>query len=335
MYDNFIALDWAKSNMAISRMTQKSKNIKTIDVPSDIMELKLYLNNLKGTKVLTFEETNGSHWLYTELKPSVNKLIVCDPYRNRLLSEGPKTDKIDSRKLVKLLKADLLKEVYHTNVDLIKLRKIVSGYDDIVKTGVRFKNQKDALFRAVHKNKKHDVLDTEAETFVIEGLDRNIDLYEEEKKRYEAIFRKLTKKHKTAQLLKGLPGISDIHAIKILALVVDAKRFPDAAHFLSYCGLIKLKRISGGTVYGTKNSRYSRNLKYVFNMAASACLQSGRNNPMKDYYEYLVTNKNYSDRDARQAVKRRIATLSYGIMKSGKKYDPYRWRKEKKEELNS
>jgi hypothetical protein len=329
MYDHFIALDWAKSNMAISRMTKKSKEIKTIDVPADVNELKIYLKELRGKKVLTFEETTGSQWLYTELKSSVDRLIVCDPYRNRLLSEGPKTDKIDSRKLVKLLKADLLKEVYHSGNELLELRKIVSGYEDIVSAGVRFKNQKDALFRAVHKDKTIHSLESKAENFVLEGLDKNILLYEEEKKRYEVLFHEISQKYTMAKLIKGLPGIKDIHAAKILAKVIDARRFPDAGHFLSYCGLIKLKKISGGKVYGTKYSRYSRTLKCVFNMAASACLQGGRNNPMQDYYNYLIEEKKYSEKEARHSVKRRIATLCYGIMKSGKKYDPYKWRKSK------
>jgi len=63
------------------------------------------------------------------LKDCVEKLVICDPYRNKLLSEGAKTDKIDAEKLVKLLKADLLKEVFHSGDKFIKLRKIVSGYE--------------------------------------------------------------------------------------------------------------------------------------------------------------------------------------------------------------
>ena len=316
-------------------MTGKSKKIRTVDVKSDVEELKIYLSSLRGKKVLTIEESTASQWLYTELKNYVDKLIVCDPYRNHLLTEGAKTDKIDSIKLVKLLKADMLKEVYHTGDELIYLRKIVSGYEDIVKAGVRFKNQKDALFRAVQRESKKDNLDSSAENFVLEGLDRGIEAYEEEKKRYEQLFNEQVKKYNVAKLIKGLPGFKNINSIKVLAKVIDARRFPDAGHFLSYCGLIKLKRISGGTVYGTKYSRYSRTLKCVFNMAASSALQGDRSNPMKDYYCYLIEKKNYSEREARHSVKRRLATLCYGIMKSSKKYDPYKWRHGKKEVINN
>ena len=104
IYDHYIAIDWSIKNMAIARMTKKSNNIKVIDVESDIIELQLYLNNLKGSKILVVEETTTSQWLYTELKDYVDKLVICDPYRNRLLSEGPKIDKIDARKLVQLAK---------------------------------------------------------------------------------------------------------------------------------------------------------------------------------------------------------------------------------------
>ena len=39
-------------------------------------------------------------FLYTELKEYVEKIIVRDPYRNKLLTERAKTDKIDAKKLV-------------------------------------------------------------------------------------------------------------------------------------------------------------------------------------------------------------------------------------------
>ena len=98
MFDHYIAVDWAQTNMAIARMTNGTEKIVTIDVPSNVKELQLYLTRLKGKKILTFEETTPSHWLYTELKEFADEILVCDPYRNHLLSEGPKNDRIDAEK---------------------------------------------------------------------------------------------------------------------------------------------------------------------------------------------------------------------------------------------
>jgi hypothetical protein len=77
-----------------------------------------------------------SQWLYAELIGHVDKIFICDPNRNRLLQEGSKTDKIDTSKLVRLLKSGLMKEVYHSMDRFLYLRRIVSGYKDLIKMTV-------------------------------------------------------------------------------------------------------------------------------------------------------------------------------------------------------
>ena len=326
MFSHFIAIDWAMSNMAIARMTPKSSKINVIDVPSDIKEMQVYLKNLKGDICLTFEETTTSQWLYTELKNYVTKIIICDPYRNKLLNEGAKTDKIDASKLVQLLKADLLKEVFHTNDKFIKLRKIVSAYEDVIKAGVRLKNQRSALFRAYNKNhKKETELKSTSDTFVLEGLDKQIESYEEERQRYQNEFIRLKKKHPEVKRICEIPGIGEISAVKIVSRIVDAKRFPTRNNFLSYCGLIKHEKISGGKSYGKKKPRFCRMMKSVFKTATLATV--GGNNQFNDLYEYLLNKKNYSEREAKSAVTRQIATITFGVMKSNKKYDPFKYNK--------
>ncbi len=66
-YDHYIGLDLAQQNMALAHMTRHSNEVDTIDVRSDISDLKDYLGRLRGTKILTFEETNPAQWLFTEL----------------------------------------------------------------------------------------------------------------------------------------------------------------------------------------------------------------------------------------------------------------------------
>ena len=323
-YDHYIAVDWAQANMAIARMTGKTHRIVTIDVRADVKELQLYLSRLQGSKILTIEETTTSQWLYSELRSSVDDLIVCDPYRNHLLQEGAKSDRIDAEKLVQLLRANLLKPVFHTGDTFIYLRKFVSGYEDVVKAGVRLKNQRAALFRAVGKNKNETTLEHSAEKFVLKGLDQGIEAYEKEKGRYEEEFGRVTKKYLAVKNLDTLPGLGPINATKIAAIVVDPRRFQDRGHFLSYCGLIKLEKISGGKSYGKKNPRCCRILRGVFKTAAFSIIAKGENkkNPLNNYYHYLIQEKHYSPHTATSALARRIAVLAYGILKTGKKFNP-------------
>jgi len=325
IYDHYIAIDWAAINMAIARMTKKSNKITVIDVPSDIVELQLYLKNLKGTKVLAVEETTTSQWLYTELKEYVDKILICDPYRNRLLSEGPKTDKIDATKLVQLLKTGLMKEVYHSTDQFIYLRKLVSSYEDLVKAGVRLKNQRYSLLRICGKTgyEKNDFkLPSRDEQYVLKSLNRRIKNYEQEKKEYAKEFKRLAKKHPAIRYQQSIPGIGLINAVKIVARIVTPYRFANKGHYLSYAGLIKHEKTSGGKSYGKKNPRYCRMMKSIYKSGALAAI--GGNNPINNYYEYLINKKNYPAYNARHKACRQLAIISFGVFKSGKKYKPNR-----------
>ncbi len=236
------------------------------------------------------------------------------------MSDGPKTDELDAAKLVKLLKEGFLKPVFHSADEFIYLRKLVSGYEDMIKAGVRLKNQRSALFRAQGKDKREKNLTQKVESFVLAGVDRGIEAYENERIRYETEMEKQQKKHMAIRNLDGISGIGVVGAVKIAARVVDARRFEDKGKWLSYCGLVRLEKLSGGRSYGWKNSRYCRTLKGVFKTAALGVI--GGENNFNKYYDFLLTEKHYSEHNARHAVARKIATIAWAVMKSGKPFDP-------------
>lgn len=322
-YDHYVAIDWSIRNMSIARLTKHMNNPKVIDVPTNLADLKDYLNNLIGKIILTIEETTSSQWLYVELYDYVDKIVICDPYRNRLLTEGPKNDKIDASKLSLLLKNGLLKEVYHTTDSLYDLRMLVSSYNDLVGAGVRLQNQKSAIYRAENKSHKKDKIITKKriKNFILAQIDDDIENYYTRKEEYEKEFERIIGKNKTLRNLKTIPGIGIISCVTILAHVIDSKRFRKANNYLSYCGLVIHEKFSGGKSYGKRVPRYSRRLKSVYRSAAlrSICY----NNPVKDYYLYLINEKNLTDQKARNMIARYIAKISLAIIKNGNKYKAY------------
>jgi transposase len=330
-YDHYIALDWSEKNMAIARMGKKDTEPKVIDVPSNLKELKLYLSKMQGKKILTIEETTTSQWLYVELHDYVDRIFICDPYRNRLLTDGPKTDRIDAGKLCKLLKNGMMKEVYHSTNEMYELRKLVSYYDDEVRAGVRLLNQKSALYRAENKSwkKKEELKGNRVNKFIVAQLDEKIESYQEKKKRYEEEFEKISKKIKVLRSLKSIPGLGPISSVTILSIVIDGRRFRSSNHYLSYCGLVKHEKLSGGRSYGRRLPRYSRRLKGVY--VSAAVRVASTENPLREYYQYLLNEKKLPVYNAKNALARYIAKISLGIIKSGQKYKPYKWRENRKE----
>lgn len=311
--------------MAVAHMKEDSDKIWTKEAPTDIRAFKDYLKSIEGSKILTFEEQNGAQWLYTELRPFVDKIIVCETYRNHLLKEGPKTDKIDAQKLVRLMRAGFLKEVYHCSDDFIHIRKITTGYRQLVKESVRLQVSVKSLMRSEgNLHYKSDKVTSDEGNFVLSGMQKRIEYLDEEKKRYLSEFRRLVKKHKSIKALTTLPGISDIIAVNIAALIVDPKRFKTKGQLFSYAGLIKHERISGGVLYYKKKPRHSAHLKYWIKLAAATILRGDRHNSIKDYYDHLIEVKKYEPHNARHQLARYMLTLVWGLMKSGGKYNATR-----------
>lgn len=320
MYDNYIAVDWAQSNMAIARLTKSSKKANVIDMPASIKELKSYLKQVRGSKILTVEETTTAQWLYVELRECVDEIIICDPYRNKLLSEGAKNDKIDAIKLATLLQAGLLKPVFHSSDYLIGLRKLMSAYDDLIQRGVRLKNQRSSILRSLGLDKKEKTTDNLPDQFVLDRIDTAILAYEEDRAKYVEEFSKHLKSSKTLQRIKEVPGIGVIGAVKIGSIIVDAKRFKHKNNFLAYCGLVNLSCDSGGRTYRVKAPRYNRQIKSVFKTAALSTIRG--KGCFAKLYENLITVKRYPDHQARHAVARKIAIAVFGTMYSNTKFNP-------------
>ena len=323
-YDNYVAVDWAINNMAIAVTRRDKKQMKTADVATDVFELKRFLKGMPGKTIVTFEESMGAHWLYLELRDAVDRVLVCDPFKNKLLSDGPKNDKIDAIKLCDLLRNGLLTEVFHADDDkLYELRRLVSAYDDLVKHGVRSQNQRYALIRGMG-SKKDKLDDTTA--FISCFIDRDISFYEETKGAYEDKFENLCKTNHLLKALTTLDGIGPIRAVKILAAVIEPKRFPTMGKYFAYCGLVRVEKTSGKKKYGTRKPHYNRMLKGLYNGAAMTVING--NGSIREYYDLLLS-KGVAEYNARVAVARYIARLSLGILKTGERYQPYRWRKNK------
>lgn len=321
-YDHYLALEWSLAKMVLARQSKRGGQPRLYEGSSDIREIKEVLKKIGGTKILTVEESGSAHWLYLELTDYVDRILVCNPHHNRLLSNGPKTDRIDALKLCELLRAGLLKEVYHADNGLYELRNLVSAYVDVVQAGVRAKNQRAAMAIGHRNDGKHA-------PFIGSVLDENIALYERNKAEYEKRFTKLVRRNMLLRYQDQIHGIGDIGAVKILATVVDARRFATKGRYWSYCGLVKHEKESGGRKYGRRRGRYNRVLKEVYRTATKAALRG--NNPIREYYEVLC-ERGMAEPDALNAVARYIAGVSYGMLKSGKPYEPYRWKHADQEE---
>ena len=143
--DKYIGFDLHQAKTVVAVLDTDRKVVMETTEAAAVIR---FLKSLSGPLHITFEETTQARWMYDVVRGYVKEVIVCDPRRNKLLGEGSKADKPDARKLAELLRAGLLRAVYHGHEATRQLKELVRGYEtlsaDTQRTMVRIK----AIYRA-------------------------------------------------------------------------------------------------------------------------------------------------------------------------------------------
>lgn len=323
----YIGMDAHSSNCVFSVMDGKGAEMDNVSIETNGRLLVNYLRSIEGKKKLTFEESELSQWLYEVLHREVDELIVCNPVKN-IEYKRAKTDKLDARRLANLLRGDFLTPVYHDGSDREKFRSLVSGYQSLVNEAVRLKNRYKSLYRKEGNKVKGEAIYNDESLledfersdfkFVGERLYSLLQTMEEERQRYLKEIRRVSRGFKEIRRLKTIPGIADIQSAKIVSQVIDPMRFPNKYKYYSYCGLARHLRQSAGKEYGSAKIHGNNILKCAYKMAGHSALKG--NNGLKRYYERL-RSKGVSEKNAYNAVCRKIAAISLSIWKGDTNYN--------------
>jgi len=256
--------------------------------------------------------------------------------------EVMKTDRVDSVKLVRSLKAGLLKGIYireKENIDdrsVVRIRKTIqkqlSGYKARVKhmlhcNGVslpeRFEKPGSHWSKAFIKWLKEDVrllsstrnsLDLpirQVETIRMTLLEatkmmRNLSQTERYKRKFD--------------LLMTVPGIGVAVSMCILTEVYDVKRFHNENQFAAYLGLIPTSHSSGDKVaHGEMTFRGNKQLGPMIIEAAwiTICKDAGLGSL------YLRYKERMKPQEAIVRIARKLSNIIYAILKNEKEYVPY------------
>lgn len=322
----YIGMDAHSSTCSFCVVDELGTEVGSAEIETNGRMLVNYLKSVEGKKKLTFEECELSGWLYEILKAMVDELVVCNPVANRQYKKK-KSDKLDARKLAHLLRGDFLVPVYHDGSAKEQLRAIMSAYEDLVGDAVRIKNRYKSLFRkegnrmqggALYRNESLlEGIKRKDHRFIGEQLYRSLEFMENERKKYVEEILNVSKAFKEISYLKSIPGIGNLQAAKILAQVIEPRRFRNKYKFYSYCGLARHMRSSGGKEYGSEKIWGNGRLKCVYKMAAHSILRG--ESELRKYYDRL-RSKGVAHKAAKNAVSRKVASISLNVLKNQRRY---------------
>ena len=146
MAEKYVGFDVHAATTSYCVEDSKGKVVAEGVVESGAAELVSLVKSFVGKIHLTFEEGTQAAWLYDLLKRLVAELVVCDPRKFR--KQGNKNDRVDARKLSRLLRMGELSPVYHGEHGTRGLKEHVRAHRETVRDLVRSKNRIKAGFRS-------------------------------------------------------------------------------------------------------------------------------------------------------------------------------------------
>ncbi len=129
-----------------------------------------------------------------------------------------------------------------------------------------------------------------------------------------------------SQLLDSIPGIAQTTAATLLAEITDIKQYRSARQVAAYAGLVPRQHLSGSSVRGRTrlskigNARLRRAL-YFPAVTALRC------SPFFQAWAKGLQERGKCKMSIIGAVMRKLVHLAYGVLKTGKPFDP-EWTKE-------
>lgn len=336
--EHFIALDTHCSFSEMAVVSQSGRILKRERCATAIPPLVELLDSVRRPRVLTFEEGPLADWLARNLRPHVERLIVCEPRRNALIAkESDKDDALDAEKLAQLLRGGYLKEVHQTeSLDRALLKQHVSFYHDRVRERVRQGHQLVAQLRrhGVFASIR-EVLDPDQRRQLWKQLPQRkvlltdlsfvLKVYElmlEQEEQLRSDLVRLARREEPVRRFAEVPGIHWIRAVTFYVYIDTPYRFPSKSAVWKYSGIGLERRHSGdGPMKVKLVKRANRQLKNMLLGAAKSAVIQG-DNPFADKYRYWTQEEGEHPSTARRNVARGIASLLWGLWKNGSEYDP-------------
>jgi transposase len=335
------------SNSTELAIERNKKIVQRYKLPTSIAALSNVLGSLKGEKHLAIEEGPMAGWLYRNLSKKVDKLLICDPRRNRLIdSDGDKDDKIDAAKLAYLLRGDFLRPVYHSDDESrAELKHWVSLYHDRVRDAVRNINKIRSCCRMhgisiprmiVRQAKARDKWLSKTGNRALAAQLNLLWLGYDATSRQVRIARRqlsvLGSRYKIIKLWSELPGLGLIRATTLFAYLDTPWRFKRKNKLWKYAGIGLQRTASGTDSKGRpKPARLqlpwavNRPLKNAILGAATSAIKQ-KNNLFRQYYERMLED-GIMPSNARHAVARKMLTVVWAMWKTNSRFDENMCRK--------
>jgi len=341
----YIGLDVHRDTISAAVLNGEGKLMMQSVLVTRAAAILDFLQGVRGTLHVTFEEGTHSAWLYDLLVRRVACVVVCNPRKNKLLKSGNKSDLIDARKLAELLRNNALSPVYHGEISALEVQHRTRSYTMLTQDTTRVMSRLKAVFRSQAiscPGKK--VFRPDNRQFFLEQLGspglrqraeclyRELDALHPLRLRAKREMLAECRKHPATKRLRSVPFLGKVRSAVLIGRVQTPHRFRTKRQFWAYCGLAlethdsaeyrvvdgQIQRRSKPAQVRGLNWNHNHDLKGLFKSAAT--MASVREGVFRDFYLSLLA-KGIRPEMARLTLARKIAAITLKIWKEGEVFN--------------
>lgn len=334
--DRYIAIDIHKHYVLLGGMNaQREWVLRTRKVRMSRFP-EWSLKNLKPTDAVVIESTSNAWEIYDLIAPLVGKIVVANPLKvGQIAGAKVKTDRLDVERLLILLIADIVPEVWVPPHHVRDLRSLISHRWRLHKQIAMTKNRLQSFIHRFNlippegklfseKNRswwqEQDFspivrIQIEQDLLILEHLSAHKDAIHQEL----ACLSNRDPWAKDMVFLMQIPGLGVILSMTVLSAIGDISRFEHAKHLVGYAGLGAGVHDSGKKHQGKGITKAGRKeLRWA--MVEAAWSAVGSSPYWKTQYEDLKKRGKHSN-EAIVAIARKMLVAVWHILT---KREPFR-----------
>lgn len=261
MYTLYCGLDLAIKDSQLAWATPTGEIVREHRMPLTRRRLEEVFAPYRGQVLVGCEATTNAFWLHDVLSALGVDVKIAPPYQLKVVSHTCyKTDRVDARKMARLLAKDLFPSIWVPPVQLRDLRELNRLRVQLVRSRTQWVCRHHALLHRWGLASAHEgaevLADAEACTTLgpgARGADEEVlrtvrALHERIRAVEQEIDRKVREApaiHDVVKLLKTIPGVGTVTATTLALEVGRIDRFARPKPFFRYCRLTPGVRQSG------------------------------------------------------------------------------------------
>jgi transposase len=220
-----------------------------------------------------------------------------------------KTDRIDAALIARFCHAHVPEPWIPPAPEIRALQGLIRRYQSLVQMRTEEQNRLQAPMIAL-------VVKASIEA-TLAHLDREIDRVERE---IDQLFNRYPPLHRQRELLTSIPGIGETTAARILGEMPNIAEFRDVKAVAAYAGLSPRHYESGSIHWPSRIAKTGNaSLRTALYFPAISAM---RYNPLLRRFADRLRERRKSNMTIITAVMRKLLTLAYGVLKSGRFFDP-------------